>query len=434
MCSSRRAGYGVGMSANVFVLGLDELNLTTLQHLSPDAYTFHPLLEAEDLLEVEKIDLAGLLAGAQEQLEAFDGPIDAIIGYWDFPVSSMVPMLCERFGLPGPTLESVVKCEHKYWSRLEQQKVIDEIPKFGIVDLDEQDELPVGLEYPVWLKPVKSASSELAFRVENRDELRQAMEEIREGIDKFADPFEFVLKQLDLPPDIAEIGAKACLAEEAVSGRQITVEGYRADGETRVYGIVDSITYPDSPSFLRYQYPSSLPDGVRRRLAESSSKVIEQIGLESTTFNIEYFWEPETDRIRLLEVNPRHSQSHAIMFEYVDGVSNHEVRVKLALGRTPRGHHRAGPYATAAKWFLRVTEDGLVVRSPSPADVDRVEQELDGVQVHIMAEAGRRLSELSHQDSYSFELAEVFVGASDEKELIDKYERCVAALSFEIEA
>jgi biotin carboxylase len=167
-------------------------------------------------------------------------------------------------------------------------------------------------------------------------------------------------------------------------------------------------------------------------LAEISTRVIEQLGLEPTTFNIEYFWDPDTDRIRLLEVNPRHSQSHALLFEHVDGISNHEAMVKLALGRTPVAHTGRGSYGTAAKWFLRSFEDGVVVRSPSSAEIERIEQELDGVTVHVVAGTGDRLSDLPQQDSYSYELAEVFVGARDEAELIEKYERCVQLLAYEI--
>lgn len=421
------------MPANIFVLGLDEFNLETLHHLPSADYAFHPLLGKDELIGIDEIDLADLLDRAQRQLAAFDGPVDAVIGYWDFPVSSMVPIICQRLGLRSASLEAVVKCEHKYWSRLEQSKVIDDIPRFAIIDLDEHDELPPNVSYPAWLKPVKSASSELAFRVEDRDELSAAMEEIRDGIDKFGEPFEYVMDRLELPPEVASVGSTACLAEEAVEGRQITVEGYSDGTAVHVYGIIDSLTYPDSSSFLRYQYPSQLPEDVRRRLVESSTKVIEQVGLESTTFNIEYFWDPGTDSINLLEINPRHSQSHAIMFEQVDGVSNHDVLVRLALGQTPDTPVGEGSYDVAAKWFLRVFDDGTVTRSPAPEELERIEQQLDGVTVRVMAPAGERLSNLSSQDSYSYELAEVFVGAQNEEELIEKYQRCVQMMAFEIE-
>src|SRR5947199_445410 len=138
------------------------------------------------------------------------------------------------------------------------------------------------------------------------------------------EPFEFVLSHLQLPPEVSGVGAHACIAEEAASGAQVTVEGYSFQGDVHVYGTVDSITYPDSSSFLRYQYPSSLPATVTERMAELSKRVIRQLGLDGITFNIEFFWEPQHDRISLLEVNPRHSQSHAELFEQVDGIANHD--------------------------------------------------------------------------------------------------------------
>jgi hypothetical protein len=124
------------MAVNVFVLGLDEHNERILQKLSDaEQYRFHSLLPIEELMRGEEIPLRGLLDKAAGQLADFDESIDAIIGFWDFPVSSMVPILCSRFGgLCCASLEAVVKCEHKYWSRLEQQKVIEELPRFGLVD------------------------------------------------------------------------------------------------------------------------------------------------------------------------------------------------------------------------------------------------------------------------------------------------------------
>src|SRR5690606_20339855 len=71
-----------------------------------------------------------LFDAAVSQLDEFPGPIDAIVSYWDFPSSVLHVLLCEHYGLPGPSLESVVKCEHKYWSRLEQRESIDEYPLF----------------------------------------------------------------------------------------------------------------------------------------------------------------------------------------------------------------------------------------------------------------------------------------------------------------
>lgn len=419
---------------NVFVLGLDELNLETLRRLGPD-YRYHQLLDVEHLLGGGgQPDVPRLLAEARQRLEAFPGSVDAIVGYWDFPVSSMVPILCAEYGLPSASLASVVKCEHKYWSRLEQRAVIDEnCPRFATVDLDQDDELPEDLDYPVWLKPVKSASSELAFRVGDRTEFAAAMDEIRSGIDKFGEPFEFVLDQLELPPQVAEAGAMACLAEEAVSGRQLTAEGYVFDGAVEVYGVIESVLYSDSPSFLRYEYPSRVPAAVLERVVSASRRVIERIGLDCSTFNIEYFWDPDVDRLSVLEINPRESQSHARLFEMVDGLANHHAMVRLGLGLSPDLPHRKGGYEIAAKWFLRRFTDGTVVRVPTQDEVAAVEEQLPGVNVQLKVEPGDRLSDLPSQDAYSFELADLFIGADCQDELTDTYQRAVELLSFEFE-
>ena len=423
------------VAVNVFVLGLDEHNERILRDL-PDAeqYRFYPLLSLEELLEGEEIPVRDLLDKAVGELEAFEGSVDAIIGFWDFPVSTMVPILCRRFGgLCCASLEAVVKCEHKYWSRLEQQKVIEEYPRFGLVDPQRDTGPPKGVSFPMWIKPVKSVSSDLAFGVANQQEFQDALKQIRDGISRMGAPFETVLDLLELPPEIAEVGGQVCLAEEAISGRQLTFEGYRYRGETHTLGVVDSVRHEGSPSFLRYQYPASIPDRVAERMADISDRVVRQVGLEQVTFNIEFFWDENTDALYLLEVNPRHSQSHAELFAQVDGAPNHLAMLRLALGRDPEMPRRQGTYQVAAKWFLRHWNDGVVRRQPTELEIEQVQREIPGVTVDVSVHEGDRLSELHMQDSYSYILANIYVGAQDEAELIEKYQRCVRALPFDID-
>ncbi|MQA14611.1 MAG: ATP-grasp domain-containing protein [Pseudonocardiaceae bacterium] len=421
------------MPENVFVLGVDEHNERILREL-PDAgqYRFHPLLSYEEIYG-EEIRLGALLDKAQRELESFDGRVDAIIGFWDFPISTLLPILRAWHGLPGPPLEEIVKCEHKYWSRLEQQKVIDEYPRFGLVDPEHDQHPPDGVNYPLWVKPVKSFSSMLAFGVTNQEEFRDALTQIRAGISWVGEPFDALLEYVDLPPEIATVGGHFCLAEEAITGQQVTLEGYRYQGEVHIYGVVDSVRYENSPSFLRYQYPSSLPTEVSLRMAEIAHEVIMGVGLDGATFNIEFFWEPDGDTITLLEVNPRHSQSHAELFEQVDGTSSHQVMLRLALGRDPDMPRRQGPYPVAAKWFLRRFSDGFVRHTPTTEEIDRVQREIPGSSVEVSVQAGDRLAELHRQDAYSYRLASVWIGGADEAELTTKFAQVAVALPFQID-
>ncbi|MGW0828264.1 ATP-grasp domain-containing protein [Streptomyces sp. NPDC002845] len=422
-------------SANIFVLGLDKQNLKTLRDVPhAEEYRFHPLL-SRDELQGGEIPVPELLEKAERELEEASVTIDAIVGYWDFPVSTMTPILCRRFGLSSADLEAVVKCEHKYWSRLEQQKVTDAHPRFALLDLDKPVRPPEGLRYPMWIKPVKSYASQLAFRVTDDAQFHAAVAEVREGIGRIGRAFEYILRRLDPPPEIAAAGGGACLVEEALSGAQATVEGYSQAGHIKIYGVVDSVTYPDSSSFLRYQYPSTLPPHILRRLEDVSQRVIAQIGLDNSTFCIEYFCWPEEGTVSLLEINPRHSQSHAELFEQVDGFPNHHCMISIALGRDPRLPHRQGPYNVAAKWFLRRFQGGRVRHRASDADIDRLPRTIPGVvDVVPIVDVGMRLSESPHtHNSYSYELAHIYVAADDEQELRQRYDRCVAALDFRVE-
>jgi ATP-grasp domain len=422
------------MAVDVFVLGLDERNERILRDM-PDAnqYRFYPLLSMGELFG-EQIPLQDLLDKAVRQLEDFEGSIDAIIGFWDFPVTSMVPILCRRLGgLCCASLEAVIKCEHKYWSRLEQQKVIDECPKYGVVDPQRDTDPPEGMSYPMWIKPVKSTASELAFGVGNRQEFLDALAQIRDGIGRIGAPFETILEHLELPPEIAAVGGQVCLAEETLSGRQLTFEGYRYRGQTHTLGVVDSITYDDIPSFVRYQYPASIPDRIVQRIADISDRIVRQVELEHTTFNIEFFWDENTDSLSVLEINPRHSQSHAELFTQVDGAPNHLAMLRLVLGRDPKLPHRQGPSQVAAKWFLRHWSDGVVRRHPTELEIEQVQREVPGVTIELTVRKGDRLSKLISQDSYSYILANIYIGARDETELTEKYQRCIRALPFEID-
>ncbi|MFD7750410.1 acetyl-CoA carboxylase biotin carboxylase subunit family protein [Streptomyces sp. NPDC059698] len=414
---------------NIFVIGLDEANLPTLRAVpDADAYRFHGLLTPEELQEGE-VSVNDLLDRARKVLDAHEGSIDAIVGYWDFPVSTMVPILGKEYGTRTTSLESVVKCEHKYWSRLEQRKAVDAYPRFGRVDLDTDDPRPPeGVSFPMWLKPALAYSSELAFGVKDESEFRAAVKEIRSGIGRVGRPFETVLDMLELPEEMDGVGGEVCLAEEAMTGIQVAVEGYVHEGRPTVYGVLDSINYPDSSCFLRHQYPSTLPPDVIRTLHDVSERTMRQIGFDTATFSIEYFYDPKTRDVSLLEINPRHSQSHAELFQYVDGVPNHHRMIALALGRDPALPGGRGDYAMAAKWYYRWFTDGKVHEIPGPERIAEIEKEIPGVRIDVVPEEGQKLSTVSQQDSYSYEVAHIFTGGNDEEDLRRKFDRAVAAL------
>jgi hypothetical protein len=88
----------------------------------------------------------------------------------------------------------------------------------------------------------------------------------------------------------------------------------------------------------------------------------------------------------------------------------------------------------AGKFFYRVFfVDATVTRVPSEEEIAELERDFPGTVIALQAEAGMRLSSLPEQDSYSFALAYVWMGAEDEEALEANYRRLAERLNFEFE-
>ncbi|SFG80372.1 ATP-grasp domain-containing protein [Neptunomonas qingdaonensis] len=422
---------------NIFVFGADEFNLSLIRSLeSAQDYCFHELYQYHEVKTGKEFPVRTLYEGAVARLRKYPGSVDAIVGYLDFPVSTMLPLLCHPFGLPSPSFDAVLKCEHKYWSRLEQRRVIPEyIPDFCAVNPFKDDyQQQITLDYPFWLKPVKAVLSHLGFMVRNDSELDMAIAEIRKKIYCFAKPFNYLLQFTDLPDNVAAIDGYHCIAEAIISrGQQCTLEGYVFDGNLCVYGAIDSIREGQhGSSFSRYQYPSSIPQPVQDKMVAVTERFLTSIGFDNGPFNIEYYWEKESHHIRLLEINTRISKSHSPLFRNVDGMPNHLVMLALALGKQPVFPHRQGLYRYSAKFMWRTHADAKVTRVPTEQEVQAVTRRIAGTEIQLHVHEGMRLSELNYQDSYSYEIATVFIGGDSEQELLHKYQDVQQALPLEL--
>lgn len=429
---------------NIFVMGLDDFNRELLETIDGDEeYRFHSLFDYSEVVRPESgtyPSIDELRERAREAFASVSGGAHAVMGFWDFPTTVCVPLFARDAGLPGPSLEAVTRCEHKYWSRTEQKEVLGEmIPRFQAIDPFGDD--PAGqvkIRYPFWVKPVKAHSSFLGFYIDSAESLESVIPEIREKIGVVARPFNEFLAHVDLPTEIAEVDGHCCIAEEIIStGVQATIEGYAWKGVVQVFGAVDSIRSGRHRScFSRYQYPSKLPRRVQARMIEAARKLIRAIDYEGAPFNIEFFWDHRTDRIWLLEINPRISKSHSPLFLMVDGATNQKVSMDLALGRKPELPHRQGPHKLAGKFMMRLFKDrigdGVVEGVPSQEDLDRIAEAYPEARVDLLVKEGTRLSDLPFQDSYSYEIAAVFLGADRQKQLLDRFQKVEEFLQFDV--
>jgi biotin carboxylase len=296
------------------------------------------------------------------------GRIDGVLSSSDYPGATAAAALATRMGLPGSPPAAILRAAHKYYSRIAQRDAApDATPAFDLVDPDRLGRGP-SIGFPCFVKPVKGAFSVMARKVRTRAELGEFLGST--NAEEFRHSYVHIFDQLVRRYTDFEHGGGYFLAEEVLHGRQATIEGWVADDEVQILGIVDSILHPGTKSFARFDYPSALPADIQERMAEISRRVVRELGLAWTLFNIEMIYEPFRNEVKIIEINPRVCGQFADLYAKVDGTSGYEIALQLAVGERPEApRRRAGRYRVATSFPLRVYEPVRVERVPSAEDV-----------------------------------------------------------------
>ena len=370
----------------------------------------------------ERLEIIPLV---EETIRRHSGSLAGVTSGVGYPGMPAVGATAERLGLPGPRADRVLLCIHKYYSRLAQRELIPHaVPEFRLVDPRRPGEPPAGLDFPFFLKPVQSCFSINARRVDGPREFRElaASSLLPAGFLKPLD--DMLAAYTDFP-----LGASYLLAESLLRGVQVSLEGYVSGGRVRVMGVVDSVMYPGTTSFKRFEYPSRLDARVLRRMEEAAALFVGGIGYDDALFNVEFMYTPETDEIHVIEINPKIASQFTDLFEKVDGVSSYRPLLQVALGEEPDFRRGAGEFRCAASCVMRLFEDMRVLGVPAPAQVEALRRRYPDVRVEVSAAPGRLLSE-AMQDGVSYRYAVINLGAGSWEELDGKFEECAAALEF----
>ena len=417
---------------NVFVMGLNDFHRREMECIhDADRFRFHALFEEDEV--VHRRDYAReMLAEAEGRLRAFDGPIDGLFGLMDFPVTAMVPLLCRRFALPGPDPRSVLHCTHKYWSRVAQRELVPECtPLFQWIDpFEPHAARQINLPFPFWLEPVKSYASHLGFRIDDRPALEQALEQIRDEIHTIGDAFDELMDEVALPAHLRCVHGDCCVAKELVGGRELVPEGYVFHGEIGIQGL---IAVPRRlGGFDRHQYPAEVDPALARRIGDATRRLMGGIAYDDGCFNVEFLHDDATNKLWVFEVNPSISQSHSWFFEKVDGVSNHDTAVHVAVGERPPRTSGEGVWKVAAKCLHRSWKNGVVERVPDRRALEQIERDFPDCLVHLTVEEGTHLDGPLAQDGDSNVLAEICVCGTDAADLDRRREAIADRLDIRI--
>lgn len=279
-------------------------------------------------------------------------------------------LLAERMGWPGTPVAAVLACQHKLHARRVLARVAPEatVPA-ELLPARYGEPIPQGITYPVFVKPVKAAFSVLARTVRSHAEFTAMT---RFGgwelwvIRHLVEPFERIVTQR-----LPEAGsAHRLMLETPASGQQYNLDGYVFGGEVRPLGFVESVMYPGTQCFMRFEYPCALPDEARAQAIDVARRFLSAVGFTHGLFNMEFLHDPASGRLTVIEFNPRLAAQFSDLYRQVDGIDLHRVALELAYGRDPALLPRLPATAGAAASFVYRSFDPAA-RPPMPGLAQR---------------------------------------------------------------
>ncbi len=262
-------------------------------------------------------------------------------------------VLAERMGWPGTPVAAVLACQHKLHARQVLQRVAPEANlDFALLDAEYGAPIPSGIGYPRFVKPVKAAFSVLTRTVHTHAELHR---HTRFGawelwvIRRLVEPFERMAQQR-LGPGLPS--AHRMLLEAPVQADQFNLDGYVFGGDVHAIGVVDAVMYPDTQAFMRFELPSKLPASVQARALDVARRFLQAVGFTHGLFNMEFFFDAATDRLTVIEFNPRMAAQFSDLYLRTQGLDLHAVSLALAHGQDPASVPRTAPTAAVAASFV----------------------------------------------------------------------------------
>ncbi len=335
-------------------------------------------------------------------------------------------LTAEALGLPGTRPEAVIAAQHKLYARQVLQRVAPEANiRFEPLQAEYGDPIPEGLSYPYFVKPVKAAFSVLARAVRSAAELHQHTRFGRRElwvIRRLVEPFEQVLRER-----LPQAGtAHRMLLEEPLPHHtpQYNLDGWVVDGRAQALGVVDAIMYPGTQAFMRWEHPSRLAPAVQARALDVAQRFLAAIGFTHGLFNMEFFHDPASGRLSVIEFNPRLASQFSDLYLRVRGIEPHALALALATGQDPADVARREPVAGAAASFVyRIFPDEANPDLPSRWQVARLRREFPDA---LFFSYPRRGAELARDFKWlgSWRYGIVHLQGRDEHDL---RERCLRA-------
>ena len=205
--------------------------------------------------------LALILAEAKKQ--AFSAVIAT-----DDVATELAAQVAAKLNLPHNLPQSVKIAQRKDLARQCLKTAEVKVPEFDLLSTTKPlSQQPVHISFPAVVKPVALSASRGVIRVNDHDELEQAVKRIT--------------RMLDEEQQIEESVRQTLLLEEFIPGDEVAVEAMLYDGELDILAIFDKPDPLDGPFFEETYYltPSSLSEKIKQEIKHTVLLTCQAYGL-----------------------------------------------------------------------------------------------------------------------------------------------------------
>lgn len=366
----------------------------------------------------------------------YAGRVQAVVSNNEQFGALAAALIAQRLGLPGTRPQAILLAQHKFHMREQLKLTMAETnPGYSVFPYTFERECDLGIEFPFFVKPIKAAYSVLARRVDTFEELREHM--------TFR-PFEkHIIKRLVRPFNDAfvmhggietnGVDAHWMIGETLLQGEQINVDGLVFDGECHVLGIVDAVMYPGTQAFMRFDYPSRLPEKLQEMVRQLACRAMQAMGHDHGFFNIEMTVDRSSGAIKIIEINPRMADQFSRLYARIDGLNLHDIGLAMALNHRPDAVRKTMPDRVGSSFVFRRFDLENLPSPPTPAQ----RAWLATFAPHaILADFFKTGSQLAREMKWlgSYRYAVLNLTAESEAALMDKYEAIRLRMGFDVSA
>ena len=389
---------------------------------------YEPVIETTE--RVLDYGVQAYLERTIELINKYPSMYDGVVGTHD---SSAVfaSIIAEKTNKRFAGIQSVINCQNKYISRRIQRRCVSKHTPVFCLALDYLRE-PSQLNTPFFIKPVRGNISFAAHTIQNPEQLNYYTG--RESLD-IARYNQYFLDSLSVDPELLDpLNVLTCnnfLCEDLVEGDQVTVDGYISAGRVEIFGMTMAVFLPQSNSFSHHVFPCTFEPELNRRMERAIQKLIPELGLDNSFFNVELRVDQATGTFFILEVNSRIAFQFAKTIESVTGYDPLHLLCDVATGRTPQyDEEKDSHFSLCFNFELHSLTDKWILSTPTQSDFEELRIRFPEVHIRNLVQENAFLSNYKHNpESYRYCILDI--PGNSEQEIMDKYKRVVPMLNYE---